>query len=608
MNLIRLLPDTLTNQIAAGEVVQRPASVVKELIENAIDAGSTDIKIVIKEAGKTLIQIIDNGQGMSETDACMSFEKHATSKISTAADLFNIRTMGFRGEALASISAVAQMEMSTCTKAGALGTQIVIEGSVVQLQQPIATEKGTKISVKNLFFNIPARRNFLKSNPVETKHIIDEFQRTALARPDIAFALYQNNATTYQLPPAKLSHRIVHLFGETHKSQLVPCEEATDFLKIHGYIGKPTYAKKTRGEQFFFVNQRFIKSSYLHHAVKSTFEGLLPQDAFPFYVLFIDIPPARIDANIHPTKTEIKFDEERTVYAILQAAVKKALAVYHVTPSLDFDQDVNFSPFGLKTKPTPGSTITEKNYAQFKQLYERKSGDWEKLFSLLESHGPQPGDTPPTVITMPSVANQLKHTAKTQGALMQASAMPMIQIHGQYLFAQIKSGAVFIDQEAAHERILYEKYSHALQNKAIASQQYLFAHTVTLHPGDFALVQDCAKDIRTLGFSFEIGKKNTITVSGYPADTLIHEPQGLFEGLIEQFKCHQAQLSLSSHENWARALAKRACIPVGKKLNATEMDSLVNQLFTCQQPQYTSDGHLVFIMLTLEKIAALFQG
>jgi DNA mismatch repair protein MutL len=340
--------------------VQRPASVVKELMENAIDAGSSSVKVAIKDAGKALVQLIDNGVGMSEVDARMSFEKHATSKIKTADDLFDIHTMGFRGEALASIAAISQLEMETCRTAGELGTRIVIEGSQIKAQTPIAAPHGTKISVKNLFFNVPARRNFLKSNPVETKHILDEFQRVALSRPDIAFSFYQNGTETYQLPATKLSHRIVHLLGETYKKQLIPCSEETDVVKIEGYIGKPEYAKRTRGEQFFFVNQRFIKSAYLHNAVKNAFEGLLPPNAFPFYVLFIAIAPARIDVNVHPTNTEIKFDDERLVYAMLAAAIKKALSVHHIAPSIDFEQNVNFPLFDAPAAATTAWSSTAR--------------------------------------------------------------------------------------------------------------------------------------------------------------------------------------------------------------------------------------------------------
>jgi DNA mismatch repair protein MutL len=340
-DIIHLLPDSIANQIAAGEVVQRPASAVKELMENALDAGATSIRLLVKDAGKTLIQVMDNGSGMSETDARMSLERHATSKIKTADDLFRLRTMGFRGEALASIAAVSQFEMKTRMAHQELGTHLVVEASEVKSQSPAACEKGTSISVKNLFFNIPARRNFLKSNPVEMRHIIEEFQRQALAHPTLSFSLYQNDEVVYDLPPAKLSQRIVALFGKSFQEQLAPCKEETDQVRVTGYIGRPESARKTRGEQFIFVNQRFTRNNYLNHAVTAAFEGLLPENSFPFYVLFIELDPKHIDVNVHPTKTEIKFDDERAVYAVVKAAVKQALGAHNLAPAIDFQADIN---------------------------------------------------------------------------------------------------------------------------------------------------------------------------------------------------------------------------------------------------------------------------
>ena len=610
-NFIRLLPDTLANQIAAGEVVQRPASVVKELLENAIDADSTDIKVAIKEAGKALIQVIDNGVGMSDIDARMSFEKHATSKISTAEDLFKIRTMGFRGEALASIAAVAQLEMETCQQGDAPGTQITIEGAHIKTQEPIATPQGTKVSVKNLFFNVPARRNFLKSNPVETKHVIDEFQRVALARPDVAFSLYQNGLATYQLPATKLSHRIIHLFGETYKKQLIPCQEETDILKVRGYIGKPGQAKKTRGEQFFFVNQRFIKNPYLHHAIKNAFGGLLTTHAFPFYVLFIDIAPARIDVNVHPTKTEIKFEDERMVYAILTAAVQKALATHHVTPSIDFEQNTNFNLFASTSStivPSAGK-ITEKNYVQFKGLRQPQQGgikDWEKLSQSLNE---------PTSETFAEANNTF--ISRTTHATAPPETTPLgpmtegvvkIQLHGRYILTQLKSGILLIDQQAAHERILYEQYLHPLHSDQQRNvQQLLFPIQVLLNPADMALIQAHAEDIKALGFTLASFGKDSLIVTGCPAEVVDHDLKQLLEGLIEQFKQNQAKFSLTTKENLAQSLAKRACMPLGKKLQQEEIDMLVDRLFACQHPNYTPDGRKTFLVMTLEDIEALFR-
>ncbi len=609
-NLIHLLPDSLANQIAAGEVVQRPSSVVKELLENAIDAGSTAIKVVIKDAGKTLIQVIDNGIGMSEVDARMSFEKHATSKIRTAEDLFNIQTMGFRGEALASIAAIAQLEMETCHKKDALGTRITIEGSDIKAQVPVSTPQGTKISAKNLFFNVPARRNFLKSNPVETKHIIDEFQRAALAQPDIAFSFYQNSLAAYQLPATKLSHRIVHLFGEACKKQLIPCREETDVLKIQGYIGKPENAKKTRGEQFFFVNQRFIKSSYLHHAVKNAFEGLLPQNVFPFYVLFIDIAPIQIDVNVHPTKTEIKFEDERMVYSILTAAIKKALAIHHITPSIDFEQNINFNPFAtaLSTTASSANKITEKDYVQFRSPNIPQQGgvkDWEILFQNLDK-SPSEGSTKATT------SSQMSSTTDTpiEVALLApvAESIIKIQLHRRYILTQLKSGILLIDQHAAHERILYEQYLQPLlNNQTRSAQQLLFPVHIPLNPADMVLVQAHVTDLHALGFVLASFGKDSLIVTGCPTEAVGHDLKQLLEGLIEQFKWNQATFSLTTQENLARSLAKRACLQPGKKLQQEEIDMLVDQLFACTHPNYTPDGRKTFVVMTLEAINAIFQ-
>src|SRR5690606_19941031 len=414
LDIIQLLPDAIANQIAAGEVVQRPASVVKELLENAIDAKSTKIIVKIKEAGKTLIQIIDNGSGMSGTDARMSFERHATSKIRKSEDLFSIRTMGFRGEALASIAAVAQVEMRTKRQEDEIGSCVIIEGSEVKKQEPVACADGTCISVKNLFFNVPARRNFLKSNPVETRHIIDEFQRAALSHPEISFSLFQNDMEVYNLPAGKLSQRIVGLFGKQYKEQLITCREETDHIVIKGYIGKPEHAKRTKGEQFFFVNNRYIRNSYLNHAILNAYEGLLPEDSYPFYVLFIEIDPVHIDINVHPTKTEIKFDDERTVYAIVRAAAKQALGAHNITPTLDFDLDVNFHSIRPTLNVNPANQA-ERNYGQFKTSSREHANaqHWEKMFEISQkeitdySGGEIPDFRQQESLTFESAANQM---------------------------------------------------------------------------------------------------------------------------------------------------------------------------------------------------------
>lgn len=621
-NIIHLLPDSLANQIAAGEVIQRPASVVKELIDNALDANSTQIKVVIKDVGKTLIQVIDNGIGMSEVDARMSLEKHATSKIKKAEDLFNIHTMGFRGEALPSMVAVAQVEIVTRTAEMELGTRLIVEGSNVKLQEPIAATVGTTISVKNLFFNVPARRNFLKSPAIETKHIIEEIQHAALSRPDVSFMLYQNDQETYHCPATKLANRIIHLFGESYRKQLILCEENSDVMQIHGYIGNPAYAKKTKGEQFFFVNNRFIKSAYLNHAIKMAFEALVPKNTFPFYVLFIDIDPKRIDINVHPTKTEIKFDDERMVYAMLLTIVKKALS-QHGGIGLDFDTNINIDPLGIQsTHITQYTTPRDKQYASLKQ-FDRpivSAKEWDKLYERINT----PSDLSTLLPSLPlsgvtdlptSSSPVIQHTAPENTVQLPAVAIPTIthtglqasvmkmQLHGRYILAAIKSGLLVIDQHAAHERILYEQYLQQLQNNTGASQQLLFPEQIQLSITDFAVIQDYQSVLRAMGFIIEIFGNNSIILVGYPIETTQQDPKPLLENILEQIKWNQTHLSIPLEENAVRALAKHAAIQPGKKLETIELDSLVDQLFACHNPNYTPSGKNIWTIISLEELA-----
>ncbi|MDX5347994.1 MAG: DNA mismatch repair endonuclease MutL, partial [Hymenobacteraceae bacterium] len=571
-DIIHLLPDYLANQIAAGEVVQRPASVVKELLENAIDAKATQIQLLVKEAGKQLIQVTDNGVGMSETDARMSFERHATSKIKNTEDLFRIRTMGFRGEALASIAAVAQVELKTKTQNSETGTRLVVEASEVVLQEPVAAPDGTSFVVKNLFYNVPARRNFLKTNAVEMRHILDEFQRVALANPEVAFTLYHNDVEVFNLPAGKLSQRIVSLFGNNYKEQLALCEEDASFVRIRGYIGKPEYAKKTRGEQFFFVNNRFIKSAYLNHALLTAYEGLLPKESFPFYVLFIDIAPEQIDINVHPTKTEIKFEDEKAVYAVVRAAVRQSLGLHNIAPSLDFEQDVNFAPLQpIRTMPETnsferaearpaagfnGSRSKPGNTQNWEMLYEPVRQERQVVSSRASSlpDSVEFGDQPETLLQN---ATQKTNT-KT------------LQVHQKYLMVQVKSGVMLVDQQAAQERILYEKYSMALQKKNATSQQLLFPQTIQFSPMDYVLVQELAEEFTALGFQFSDFGANTIIVNGIPADVPNSNEKELFEGLIEQFKQNRTDMKLEMKENLARAMAKRVAARLTGRLNDVE--------------------------------------
>lgn len=604
-DIIQLLPDSIANQIAAGEVVQRPASAVKELMENALDANATSVKLIVKDAGKSLIQVIDNGSGMSETDARMSLERHATSKIRKAEDLFTIRTMGFRGEALASIAAVAQLEMKTRKADQELGTLLVVEGSDVKKQEPVACEKGTNICVKNLFYNIPARRNFLKSNPVELRHIIDEFHRLALAHTEVAFSFIQGDEQIYDLPVAKgttesaaLSQRIVNLFGKSYQEQLAPCSEETEYVNVSGIIGRPEFARKTRGEQFLFVNKRFIRSNYLHHAVMTAFEGLLPDASFPFYVLFIEIDPKHIDVNVHPTKTEIKFDDERAVYAVVRAAVRQALGSHNLAPAIDFNEDIN-----LLTKLGNASTESAKQ-VYFDERFERsfvKSNqqNWEKLFEgELSSKLVQP--VTQQSLKIESDLSSVDHNPEIEEKIIS-------QLHNKFILRQIKNGLMIVDQQSAHERVLFEKFSEDLKYRSAATQQSLFPKTITFTASDFALILEMEQEIKGLGFRFEVFGKNTLLINGVPANLRHVSEKDLFEGLIDQFKHNQSELSLPLQENLTRALAKRAAIKSGQKLEREEMQELLNSLFLCKTPNYSPEGKPTFYIFELGKLESYFN-
>ncbi len=614
-DIIRLLPDSIANQIAAGEVVQRPASVIKELLENAIDAGSKHVRIIIKEGGKNLIQVIDNGMGMSESDARMSFERHATSKIKTVNDIYTIKTMGFRGEALASIAAVAQVSMITKLPDKEWGVQLEVEGSEIKSNTPVASEKGTSVCVKNLFFNVPARRKFLKSKSVEMRHILDEFFRIALANPDITFEFFQNDTETYNLPVTKLSNRIVGLFGKLYQEQLVPCEEQTPHVKVWGYIGKPEFAKKTRGEQYFYINNRFIKNNYLNHAVMSAYEALLADSSFPFYVLFIEINPEDIDINVHPTKTEVKLADERTVYAIVRAAVKRALGTHNVVPSLDFGWNVNLDPFNLTGKDQQENKPAGnrgKAYEQFKSFPQRNNLTyWESLYEQNEKkHFDFDADDRElidTELTLQSAANKMTSDPATLKKRPQTTPGHTFQIHYAFIATQVKSGMMIIDQQAAHERILYEQYASFLVKKTTFSQQSLFPQHVHLNPADFELVQELKEEIKALGFVFSTLGQNIVVINGVPTDIKSGDEKLIFEGIIEQFKENQDRLSLTKNENLAHAIAKRMSIKKGQRLEPEEMSNLIDRLFACETPNYSPDGQLTFYILELHRIAELFK-
>lgn len=595
-DIIHLLPDSIANQIAAGEVVQRPASVVKELMENAIDASAASVRLLVKEAGRVLIQVMDDGSGMSETDARMSLERHATSKIRTAEDLFSLRTMGFRGEALASIAAVSQFEMKTRLAGQELGTLLVVEGSYVKRQEPVACEQGTSISVKNLFYNIPARRNFLKSNPVEMRHIIEEFQRIALAHPELSFSLTQGDERIYDLPPAKLSQRVVALFGKSYQGQLAACQEETELMKVTGYIGKPESAKKTRGEQFIFVNHRFVKNNYLNHAVTSAYESLLPENSFPFYVLFLSIDPKHIDVNVHPTKTEIKFDDERAVYAVVRAAVRQALGANNLVPAIDYSADVN-----LVDKISNAPALSREQYLeeQFGTSLNRSNlQNWEKLFE----------DERPSQSRLFAGTPETAHgTTHQESPEVVPDEKIVFQFQRKFLVRPAKNGLMIIDQQAAHERILFEKFLSKMQQHNGSSLQSLFPQTVSLSPADFALVMEMELEIKGLGFQFDVFGKNTLVVTGIPAETSGKNEKELFEGLLEQFKQNQSTLSLPLRDNLACSLAKRAAIKNGQKLSVEEMNALVEGLFSCRNPNYSPEGSITFFIFDTSKVESNFR-
>lgn len=600
-DIIQLLPDSIANQIAAGEVVQRPASAVKELIENSIDAEATHVKLIVKDSGKTLLQIIDDGKGMSETDARMSLERHATSKIRKAEDLFTLHTMGFRGEALASIAAVSQLELKTRPKDEELGTLLVVEASDVKRQEAVACEKGTSISVKNLFYNIPARRNFLKSNASEYQHILEEFQRLALSHPDISFQLIETDSLEYDLPSGKLSQRIVNLFGKAYQEQLASCQEETPLVKIMGYVGKPQFAKKKRGEQFLFVNKRFIRSNYLNHAVMTAFEDLLPENTFPFYVLFIEVDPKHIDVNVHPTKTEIKFDDERAVYAVVLSAVRQAIGTHNLTPAIDFDADVN-----IIAKLSQGTNQSKEVYFEERfgtGLQQSNRENWEKLFE---------GDDQRNFFQSAAPAQHVQ-TLRFESALNQSETPGNVeekilcQLHQRYIVRQIRSGMMIIDQQAAHERILFEKFLNQFKNHSGASQQSLFPQAITFSAADFTLVLEMQPEIEALGFKIEVFGKNTFIVNGIPGNVSTGREKELFEGLIEQFKMNQSELAVPIRENLARSLAKRASLKSGQPLERQEMQSVVDNLFACSTPNYAPDGKPTFFIFGLNKIETYFR-
>jgi DNA mismatch repair protein MutL len=624
---IQLLPDNIANQIAAGEVIQRPASAVKELLENAVDAGATEIKLLINDAGKALVQVIDNGVGMSETDARMCFERHATSKIQNINDLFHIRTMGFRGEALASIAAVAQVEMRTKRAEDEAGVCIEIENSIVVKQTPVATVTGTSIAMKNLFFNVPARRNFLKSNPVEMRHIVDEFIRVSLAFPHIFFSLTSNGQQLFHLDSGSLKQRITQILGSAYAAKVVPVKEETDYLNVHGFIGKPETAKKTRGDQYFFVNNRFIKSPYLNHAVMSAYQDMIPADSFPMYVLFIDLDPAQVDVNVHPTKQEIKFEDEKIVYAFVQAAAKHALAQFSITPSLEFDLDASIQgldsiqkPFTEDNKAAAQSSsifqaFTEANQAH--KIAPSNSPSAGSSFRSLGSYIRQQEDDvfeQPIVSTssFPSFPAPTESTtsfvslAAQHGLFTAPEEVKLTQLFNTYILVPNADHFLLVHQQAAHERVLYERLLQALDQQSRPTQQSLFPATIDVTPADAVLLQELLPYFQKMGYSIEPFGKTTFVIQGTPADIEAGNEKSVIEGILEQYKHFSSELKLSNREKLLRSVAWQQAVKQGKLLTQPEMQALVSDLFTCSMPNAAPNGRPTYTTFRKEQIDKLF--
>ncbi|MGC1204217.1 MAG: DNA mismatch repair endonuclease MutL [Flavobacteriaceae bacterium] len=613
-DIIQLLPDHVANQIAAGEVVQRPASVVKELLENAIDAEADSIKLIIKDAGKTLVQVIDNGKGMSNTDARLSFERHATSKIRTADDLFQLHTKGFRGEALASIAAIAHVELKTKQDVDDIGNTIIIEGSAVVSQEVVVTPKGTSISVKNLFFNIPARRNFLKSNTVELRHVIDEFHRVALAHPNIKFALYNNGSETFNLPISNFRQRIVNIFGSKTNEKLVPVEEDTEVLKISGFVGKPEFAKKTRGEQYFFVNDRFIKSAYLNHAISSAFDGLLKNGTHPTYFLNLTVNPQTIDINIHPTKTEIKFDDEHTLYALLRSAVKHSLGQFNIAPVLDFERDPNLDTPYNYTKNTANTPAVEvdRSYNPFKDESTSKAkafsykkepvSSWDSLYVGLESKGTKTQhdfseihfESEEATVSIFNTDKEIEHTHTTY------------QLHNKYIVSTIKSGMMVIDQHRAHQRVLYEDFLKHLTLKEAVSQQLLFPIQLHFSNQDIVIIQQLKDDLEHTGFVFSNVKEESVEITGVPVGVPESEVSIILEQLISDVENEVPDSNFSATDLLAKSMAKSLAIKTGQSLQKDEQEHLVNKLFACKEPNVSPTNRATFITMSVDELDKKF--
>jgi DNA mismatch repair protein MutL len=620
-DIIQLLPEHLANQIAAGEVIQRPASAVKELLENAVDAGATEIRLFVQDGGKSLIQVVDNGKGMSETDARMAFERHATSKIREIDDLLHIKTMGFRGEALASIAAVAQVELKTRRPEDEAGTFIGIENSRVVRQEPVAMPAGSNIAMKNLFFNVPARRNFLKSNAAEMRHIVDEFIRVALSFPSIFFSLSGNGHELMHLEKGSLKQRIVQILGSSFASKLVSVQENTDYLNIYGFVGKPETAKKTRGDQYFFVNNRYIRSAYLHHAVMNAFSEMIPQECFPLFVLFIDLDPTQVDINVHPTKQEIKFEDEKIVYAFVQAAVKHALAQFSITPTLDFDLDPAIQRLEAVSKP-----LSEEKKAEVASSSLYKTFSQKNQAHLIEPtnkselrHWKDPHEEPDGAGGGRSVAgggraagngnpatNEEPWATQAPAKIMPIENASLQQLLNTYIVTPTNRSFILVHQQAAHERILYERYKTAAAGTRIPAQKSLFPTTLTLSAPDAILLSELLPDLQLLGYNIEPFGKDSFIVQGTPGDMVQGNEKGVIESLLEQYKHFTSEIRFSQREKLIRTMARQQAIRPGTALSEKEMRTLVDDLFACAQHNITPGGDPTYIEFKKDYVERLF--
>ena len=617
-SIIQLLPDHVANQIAAGEVVQRPASVVKELLENAVDAKATDIKLIIKDAGKALVQVIDNGLGMSVTDARLCFERHATSKIRHAEDLFSLGTKGFRGEALASIAAIAHVEMKTKQEQEELGTQIVIEGSKFVSQDVAVLPKGTAFAVKNLFFNIPARRNFLKSDTVEYRHIIDEFQRVALAHSNIHFTFYHNGSEMFNLPASTLRQRVVNVFSGKTNEKLVPVQEETEIVTIQGFVSKPEFAKKSRGEQFFFVNDRFIKSGYLHHAIMAAYDGILKDGAQPSYFLYLTVPPNTIDINIHPTKTEIKFDDEHALYAILRAAIKHSLGQFNIAPVLDFDRDANLdTPYSFKDLEGATPTIqVDRTFNPFSddKVNKHYSGgagsssykkpaalaNWESLYVGLER------EEEFVAGSAIEFENEMVTGSLFNDEEVEKTVQNTYQIHKKYIVSPIKSGMVIVDQQRAHQRVLYEQFLTNMTVHQASSQQLLFPLELYFSITEMELIAELKLSLVNTGFIFDDSYSEHVVISGIPVNVVESEVSILLEQLISDLQDGIPENSFSQNDSIAKSMARSLAVKTGTALTIKEQENLVNGLFACKEPNVSPFQKPTFITMRVEDLDKKF--